>query len=80
MTSTEILRNSIIDELLTISDKSFLQRLYAEITASKHTEDKVELSQSQILMLKMSEADVKNNRLISQEDLDKNDLEWLKEL
>jgi hypothetical protein len=80
MTSTEALRNSIIDELLTISDKSFLQRIYAEITASKHTEDKVELSQSQILMLKMSEADVKNNRLISQEDLDKNDLEWLKEL
>jgi hypothetical protein len=80
MTSTETLRNSIIDELLTISDKSFLQRIYAEITASKHTEDKVELSQSQILMLKMSEADVKNNRLISQEDLDKNDLEWLKEL
>jgi hypothetical protein len=80
MTSTEALRNSIIDELLTISDKSFLQRIYAEITASKHTEDKVELSQSQILMLKMSEADVKNNRLISQEDLDKNDLEWLKGL
>jgi hypothetical protein len=80
MTSTETLRNSIIDELLTISDKSFLQRIYAEITASKHTEDKVELSQSQILMLKISEADVRNNRLISQEDLDKNDLEWLKEL
>jgi hypothetical protein len=29
-------------------------------------------------MLEMSEADIQNGRTISQNDLDKNDLEWLK--
>ena len=28
-------------------------------------------------MLEMSEADIQNGRTISQNDLDKNDLEWL---
>jgi hypothetical protein len=29
-------------------------------------------------MIEMSEADIQNGRTISQNDLDKNDLEWLK--
>ena len=29
-------------------------------------------------MLDMSEVDIQNGRIISQNDLDKNDLEWLK--
>ena len=80
MTSTEILRNNIIDKLLTISDKDYLQKLYLHITESKWKEDKVELTESQILMMKMSEEDITQNRVISQEDLDKADLKWLKEL
>ncbi len=79
MTSTEILRNSIIDELLAISDKSFLQSLYKQLTETEWQQDKIELSESQTLMLNMSEDDIENNRVISQEDLDKLDLEWLKE-
>ena len=38
------------------------------------------LSECQLLMLNMSEEDIKFGRIISQEDLDKEDLEWLKSL
>ncbi len=40
--------------------------------------EKIKLTKEQKLMLEMSEADVQNGRTISQNDLDKNDLEWLK--
>ena len=42
--------------------------------------DIVHLSEEQILILNMSEEDIKNHRYLSQENLDKNDLEWLKSL
>lgn len=38
------------------------------------------LSESQLLMLKMSDEDIKFGRVTSQEELDKADLEWLKSL
>jgi hypothetical protein len=41
-------------------------------------EDKIKLTKEQKLMLEMSEADIQKGRTISQNDLDKNDLEWLK--
>ena len=40
--------------------------------------DIIKLTKKQKLMLEMSEADIQNGRTISQNDLDKNDLEWLK--
>ena len=39
--------------------------------------DLVKLTREQILMLQLSDQDIAAGRLISQEDLDKNDLEWL---
>lgn len=80
MTAEDNIRNSIIDKLLTISNKDYLAALYQLITTSKVDDDIVELSESQILMLNMSEEDINNNRVVSQEDLDKLDLEWLKSL
>lgn len=43
-------------------------------------ENKIQLSEEQILMLDMSENDILNGKLTSQEELDKKDLEWLKTL
>jgi hypothetical protein len=42
--------------------------------------DIVKLSKEQILMLELSEDDIKNGRILTQEQLDKNDLKWLEEL
>jgi hypothetical protein len=43
------------------------------------SDQKIKLTHEQKLMLQMSENDILNGNIISQEDLDKSDLEWLKE-
>ena len=80
MTATDNVRNSIIDQLLTITDKDYLAALYQLIHKSKMNEDKIQLSEEQLLMLNMSEDDILNGRLTSQDEVDKTDLEWLKTL
>ena len=80
MTTVDNIRNSIIDKLLTISNKDYLKALDQLINKSSVDKDKIHLSEDQILMLNMSDDDIKNNRVFSQEELDKSDLEWLKSL
>ncbi|OYX84300.1 MAG: hypothetical protein B7Y83_08665 [Flavobacteriales bacterium 32-34-25] len=78
MTGADNIRNSIIDKLLTISNKDYLLALYKLVSTSNINDEVIQLSEAQILMLNMSEEDIKNNRIVSQEELDKMDLEWLK--
>ena len=80
MTGADNIRNSIIDKLLTISNQDYLLALHKLVSASNVNEEVIKLSEAQILMLNRSEDDIKNNRLASQEELDKIDLEWLKSL
>ena len=80
MTAVDNLRNNIIDKLLTISNKDYLAALNQLIAKSSFDNEIVKLSEEQILMLNMSDVDIKNNRYISQNELDKTDLEWLKSL
>lgn len=79
MNSTDILRNSIIDKLQTIDNKDYLSALYELINSSKVSQDRVSLTDEQILMLQLSDLDIKNGQLISQEQLDKDDLQLLNE-
>lgn len=80
MTNADTIRNGIIDKLLTISNKDYLTALYKVIENSSIDKDNVKLTEEQILMLNLSEKDIKHDRLISQEQLDKDDLKWLKGL
>jgi len=80
MTTVDNIRNSIIDKLLTISNKDYLKALDQLINKSSVDRDIIHLSEDQILMLNMSDDDIKNNRVFSQEELDKSDVEWLKSL
>jgi hypothetical protein len=80
MTAADNIRNSIIDKLLTISNKEYLSALYQLVSTSKVDEEVIQLSETQMVMLNRSEDDIKNNRLMSQDELDKIDLEWLKSL
>lgn len=68
MTATDNVRNSIIDKLLTITDKDYLAALYQLIHKSKMNENKIQLSEEQILMLNMSEEDILHARLTPQEE------------
>jgi hypothetical protein len=80
MNRADILRNNIIDKLLTISNKDYLSALYQLVESSAVDNDIVKLSDEQILMLKLSDKDIEAGRLISQEELDKIDMQWLKGL
>lgn len=80
MANIDTIRNSIIEKLLTISNEKFLNALYQLVENSSMNQDKVKLTKEQILMLQLSERDIKTGRLIAQSQLDKNDLKWLKEL
>ncbi|MEI6753283.1 MAG: hypothetical protein WCK78_08935 [Paludibacter sp.] len=80
MNRTDVLRDSIIDKLLTISNKDYLAALYKLVERSTVNDDFVELSDEQIVMLQLSEQDIKDGNFTSQTELDKSDLKWLKEV
>ena len=77
MSTIDITRNKIIDKLLVISNKRFLDAILQIVDSSPNVSEKVELHPSQIEMLRMSEEDYKNGRVMTQEQLDKEDKEWL---
>ena len=78
MTNIDEIRNGIIDKILQISDRDYLLALFKLVDNSAVVVDKYKLTEEQKLMLEMSEADIQYNRVISQNDLDKMDTEWLK--
>ena len=78
MKSIDIIKNNLIDKILTIRNQDVLTALDKLIDSSSTTMN-VELSEEQKLMLLMSEEDIKAGRLIPQDELDNNDLSWLKE-
>lgn len=80
METADSIRNNIIDKLLTISNKEYLTALYKLISTSSVNNNAIKLSEEQLFMLNLSEDDIKNNRVVSQEKLDEIDLEWLKDL
>jgi hypothetical protein len=80
MSTPDTIRNNIIDKLLTISNKDYLSALYQLVKTSSVDKDVVKLTEEQILMLQLSDKDIKNGKLISQSQLDKDDLKWLKGL
>ncbi len=77
MTTVDKIRNGLIDKILSIRNKEFLEALDKLISSSSSDSDIVELTDEQKAMLQMSEGDIENGRLISQEKMDKRNLEWL---
>lgn len=77
MATVDEIRNGLIDKILSIQDKGFLEALDKLITPSLSGSDIVELTDEQKAMLEMSENDIENGRLISQKAMDKRNLEWI---
>ena len=70
------LKLEIFDKLKSVEDESLLKKIMALLK----TIDKKEiyhLSEYELNMVKEGEEDIKFGRVISQEQLDKEDLEWL---
>ena len=78
MATLDTLRNDIIEKLLAISDKDYLSALNKLVGNSSKDNEIVGLTDEQKLILRLSDKNIAAGRLISQDELDKNDLEWLK--
>ncbi|PXY43287.1 hypothetical protein [Flavobacterium hydrophilum] len=66
----------IFDKLKNIEDVSLLEKIRS-ILKNADTSEVYKFEQYELDMLKESEEDIKYGRVISHEDLDKEDLEWL---
>ncbi|WP_421811956.1 hypothetical protein [Flagellimonas sp.] len=77
MATIDKIRNELIDKILSIRNKDFLEALDKLVSSSAFESDVVELTNEQKKMLEMSEQDIKSGKLISQEAMDKRNLEWL---
>jgi hypothetical protein len=80
MATVEKIRSGLIDKIRSIENRDFLEALDKLIASSLPNSDIVKLSDEQKTMLAMSEQDVVNGELISQEAMNKRNLEWLNEL
>jgi len=71
------IRLGLIDKILSIKNKDFLEALDKLISSSESESEIVELTEEQKLMLEMSENDIKLGKLISQDAMNKRNQEWL---
>lgn len=76
MTTLDNIKNGLIDRILATKNEKFLQAM-TTIFESAQTEEVIALTSAQIEMLAMSEDDILNGRLVSEEDLKASDPEWL---
>lgn len=60
-----------------MNNEDYLSVLYQLVNKSSVDNDTVKLTEEQILMLQLSDDDIKDENLISQNRLDKDDLQWL---
>ena len=79
MSTTDLIRNNIIDKLLTISNEEYLSALYQLVSSSSVGQDAIQLSEEQVIMLQLSDEDIVNGKFITQDQLDNDDLKWLSE-
>lgn len=80
MNQIDNIRNSIIDKLITISNRDYLKAIYKIVENSTLNIEKLNLSAEQKIMLQLSESDIQKNRVITESEMNKTDLKWLKEL
>jgi len=79
MPNTSEIRNRLIDRLMAINNSDFLQDLERMIDSSNIQDTKISLTEEQKIMLAMSDTDIQTGRLVDQDALNKQELEWLKE-
>lgn len=77
MTALENIKNGLIDRILATKNEKLLVAVNT-IFESAQLEDTISLSSEQTEMLAMSEDDILNGRLISENDLNASEPEWLR--
>ena len=73
------IKEDLIRKILSINDQDVLKGLDNFLSDSIPGEENVKLTAAQKEMLEMSEQDIKEGRLISQDAMIERNFEWLKE-
>lgn len=76
MAAIDDIRNILISKLMTIQDQDILSAI-DKLISSSVKDQKTKLTEEQVMMLKMSEDDIQNGRIITQEDLFQKERMWL---
>jgi len=76
MTAIDSIKNRLIDRILATKNEKLLVAI-SNIFESTQSDNVVSLSSEQIEMLLMSEKDIENGDLVSENELNKSDTEWL---
>lgn len=71
------IRNTLINKILSINDKEVLVAL-DKLVSLGSADTVVELSEEQRILLEMSEDDIKNGRMVAEEELFYRKREWLR--
>lgn len=77
MATLNEIRNRVIDSLLSFDNPEYLKALEKMIKSSNVEHSKVPLTEEQKIMLAMSDDDIQNGRIIDQQALNEQELEWL---
>ena len=77
MSGVDKIRSQVIDKILAIKNKDLLEALDKLVASNSSPSYLVELNAEQKEMLEMSDDDIESGRLISQEAMNKRNLEWL---
>jgi len=78
MENLQLLRNRLIEKILLSKNEVFLEAIDKIFSSTQIEEKEIELSDAQLKMLRVAEEDIKYGRVISEEELDKLDEEWMK--
>jgi len=73
----EKIKSGLIDKIISIQNRDFLEALDVLISSNSSKSSLSKLTDDQKAMLEMSEKDIKEGRLISQEAMEKRNFEWL---
>ena len=77
MDTIQKIKNRLIDRIMVSENEQLLNAIEGLLSATQEKEE-INLTSEQIEMLEMSEKDIQEKRVISEEDLMKQDQEWMK--
>ena len=79
MSSEKEIKYRLIDKILSSKNEKLLTWIDQLMESSTSEEDVVLLTEEQKRMLKMSDQDIEEGKFISQGELNRDDIEWLRE-
>ena len=75
----EEMRNTLIAKISKLENEELLMALDTIVSDNSKAKDFKSLTKIQLEMLRQSDLDIEQGNLITQEDMDKRNLEWLNE-